>query len=48
MTVTELIKNLKELEQLSGDCKVIINGNDVVMAQVIGNDEGEEVVELVY
>lgn len=45
MTVTELIKNLKELEQ---SCKVVINGNDVVMVQVIGNDEGEEVVELVY
>lgn len=48
MTVTELIKNLKELELLSGDSRVVINGNDVVMAQVIGNDEGEEVVELVY
>lgn len=45
MTVAKLIKNLKELEQ---SCRVIINGNDVVMAQVIGNDEGEEVVELVY
>ena len=48
MTVMELIKNLKELELLSGDIRVVINGNDVVMAQVIGNDEGEEVVELVY
>lgn len=48
MTVAELIKNLKELELLSGDSRVVINGNDVVMAQVIGNDEGEEVIELVY
>ena len=48
MTVMELIKNLKELELLSGDSRVVINGNDVVMVQVVGNDEGEEVIELVY
>ena len=48
MTVTELIMNLKELELLSGDIRVVINGNDVVMVQVVGNDEGEEVIELVY
>lgn len=48
MTVTELIRILKDIEQSSGDCKVIINGNDVVMVQVIGNGEGEEAVELVY
>lgn len=45
MTVTELIKNLKELELLSGDCRVVVNDVDIAMVYVKGNDD-EEVVEI--
>ena len=45
MTVTELIRILKDIEQTSGDCKVVVNDADIAIVYVKGNDE-EEVVEI--
>lgn len=45
MTVTELIRILKDIEQFSGDCRVVVNDVDIAMVYVKGNDE-EEVVEI--
>lgn len=45
MTVTELIRILKDIEQTSGDCRVVINDVDIAIVYVKGNDE-EEVVEI--
>ena len=44
MTVTELIKILKDIEQFSGDCRVVVNDVDIAMVYVKVNDKGEEVV----
>ena len=46
MTVTELIRILKDIEQFSGDCKVVINGADIAIVYVKMNDDDEEVVEI--
>lgn len=48
MTVTELIKILKDIEQSSGDCKVVVNGADVAIVYVKLDDDEEEVVEISY
>lgn len=44
MTVTDLIKILKDIEQSSGDLRVVIDDKDIAMVYVKVNNDEEEVV----
>lgn len=46
MTVTELIRILKDIEQSSGDRRVFVNGADIAIVYVKVNDDEEEVVDI--
>ena len=46
MTVKELIRILKDIEQSTGDCKVVVNDADIAIVYVKMNDDDEEVVDI--
>lgn len=46
MKVKELIKILKDIEQTSGDCRIVIDDKDIAMVYVKVNNDEEDVVEI--